>query len=741
MPEIDPMYSTHSNHLNPLSAKTWVERGLQAANSQGFDEARTCFENALELEPNHFEAIHHLGLIAYKLKDYFRAIGYFHVAHQIDPKNAILLSNLGSIYKELRLFELSKATYLKALGLVSTFAPLHFNYANLLHEMHDTEGAFKSYQDALKIDPRLVPAYTNGGNMLTKLRKFDEALTYYDQALRLDPQFGLAHANKGKLLKERYAFDEALEAFAKAELYAPNVAKVFVLKAELMNLMRDYEQAVLNFDKAYALDPHYEFLLGLRLHNKMLNCNWSHFVSEVNQLITSIEAGHKATQPAQLLSLVDSPSLQLRVCEIYIRHLLPRQEALGPIANPKTLSLPNSRSLAPGHPVIPGEVSTHRRIKIAYVSADFKNHAVCILMAELFELHDKTRFELIAFDSTQEKPHKKDTLRERIKSAFDEFISIKDLDDKTAAALMRAKHLDVVIDLGGHTLNSRLGTLAYRVAPVQLSYVGYLGTLGAPYIDYILADDTLIPEKNQPFYTEQLLYLPCYQVNDRKRKISSRVFKREELGLPETGFVYCCFNNNYKITPSTFAAWMTILKSVPGSVLWLLADNPTAQTNLSNNAALHGVDPLRLIFGGRLEASEYLARYKTADLFLDTWPYNAGTTATDALLVGLPVLTRMGESFASRMASSVLMGLDLPELITESIEAYQQRAIELALNPVPYQVLRDKVSNNRIKSQLFNPVAFTTHLEDGLIHALKHAQSGQGPKTFHVKKLEFQDRH
>ena len=729
MPEIDPMNSTHSNHLNPLSAKTWVERGLQAANSQGFDEARTCFENALELEPNHFEAIHHLGLIAYKLKDYFRAIGYFHVAHQIDPKNAILLSNLGSIYKELRLFELSKATYLKALGLVSTFAPLHFNYANLLHEMHDTEGAFKSYQDALKIDPRLVPAYTNGGNMLTKLRKFDEALTYYDQALRLDPQFGLAHANKGKLLKERYAFDEALEAFAKAELYAPNVAKVFVLKAELMNLMRDYEQAVLNFDKAYALDPHYEFLLGLRLHNKMLNCNWSQFESEVNQLITSIEAGLKATQPAQLLSLVDSPSLQLRACEIYIHHLLPRQEALGPIANPKTLSLPNSRSLALGHPAISGEVSTHRRIKIAYVSADFKNHAVCILMAELFELHDKTRFELFAFDSTPETQIKGDGMRDRVVKAFDHFIDIRSMSDKEAAQLARDLEIDIAVDLGGHTYGSRTGILSYRAAPVQMSYLGYLGTLGASYMDYLLADPTIIPKESQIHYSEKIAYLPCYQVNDSKRSVSTKTFTRQELGLPDTGVVYCCFNNNYKITPMVFDAWVKILKSVPTSTLLLLADNPSAQRNLEHRANAAGLDPKRLVFGERLKPDEYLARYKTPDLFLDTFPYNAGTTASDALWVGLPVLTFCGASFASRMAASALMGVGMPELITHSVDDYVKKATELGLQPATLHRLKQTLTKKKPEAALFDTPRFARHLENIYQTVVERAASGQSPQN------------
>jgi len=268
-----------------------------------------------------------------------------------------------------------------------------------------------------------------------------------------------------------------------------------------------------------------------------------------------------------------------------------------------------------------------------------------------------------------------------------------------------------------------------------MSYIGYLGTLGAPYIDYVLADETLIPQETQDCYSEHILYLPCYQVNDRQRVVSDKVFGRSKMGLPETGFVFCCFNNNFKISPSTFTAWMNILKAVPESVLWLLADNPVAQANLLKSATHQGIDPQRLIFGQRMEASEYLARYKTADLFLDTWPYNAGTTASDALLVGLPVLTLQGQSFPARMASSVLMGLGVPELITKTVEDYQNKAIALALNPGQHQALKEKVRAQQKTGLLFNSPAFTRSLERGMVHTLERAASGLGPQTFHVNDL------
>ena len=726
------MTSTGSSTLSAHNAIHWIQNGVQLASQQRLEEARLCFSQAIKLEPRNFEALHHLGIIAYKLKEYFLAIGYFQVAEHINPDNAVLLSNLGSIYKELKLFDLSKITYLKALGLQDHFAPLHFNFANLLHEMHDTEGALKSYQNALVLDPTLVPAYTNQGNMLTKLRKFDAARLSYDKALAINPQFGLAHANKGKLLKEQYELDAALASFELAEQFAPQVAKVYVLKAELMNLLRDYEKAVLNFDKAIALDPHYEFLLGLRLHNKMLNCNWNNFDAELTQLVKSIEDGQPATQPAQLLSLFDSPRLQSKACEIFIHQMLPKQEVLGPIAKPPHLKIIDEKmngetSVA----TLTAEARQCRKIKVAYVSADFKTHAVCILMAELFELHDKNHVEIFAFDSTTD-VQPQDEMRNRVFNAFDHVIDIRAMSDKEAATRARELGIDIAVDLGGHTYGSRTGLFSYRAAPVQLSYLGYLGTLGAPYMDYLLADKTIIPQESQIHYLEKIAYLPSYQVNDSKRHISEKTFSREELGLPPTGVVFCCFNNNYKITPQVFDAWLKILKGVDGSALLLLADNALAQQNLQSYAASSGLEPKRFVFGERLKPSEYLARYKTPDLFLDTFPYNAGTTASDALWVGLPVLTFAGHSFASRMAASALMGVGMTELITHSMDDYVKRAIELGNHPAKLFDLKQQLKQKKPDSALFNTPQFVRRLENIYQVMVERAASGQSPQNIEI---------
>ncbi len=676
--------------LPALQVQHLFEQAVKLHQHQCFAEAKDLYEQILRVEPKHFDATHLLGLMACQQKNHDVGLPLIHQAIALNPKNAGPYSNLGVIYKELKQFDQALLFQSKAIELDPGFAKAYYNRGNLFKELKQEDKALKDYSQALRLNPNDAEALVNRGLLYFHAGDYTLALKDLDQAIALNPHSGDAHFNRGLLMTRLLRFDQAL----------------------------------VSYRNALSVNAQFDFLLGEKLYSQMFCCDWSDFEEHAKLLESGLEKRQKVSPPLIASGVLDSPKAQQIAAELWVEQTYPENHALGPLQTraQDTVQGIGLERKSTGHP----------KLKIAYLSADFHEHPVSILLAELFELHDKTRFELLAFDSTKEKPGPADPLRERIKAAFDAFISIKDLDDTGAAKLIRGYEPDVVIDLGGHTLNSRLGVLSYRVAPVQLSYVGYLGTLGAPYVDYLLADETLIPKELCSFYTEQLIYLPCYQVNDRKRVVSERVFSRQELGLPEEGFVYCCFNNNYKISPSTFAAWMAILNAVPGSVLWLLADNPSAPINLQKSAAKFGVDPKRLIFGGRLKASEYLARYKAADLFLDTWPYNAGTTATDALLVGLPLLTKIGQSFAARMASSVLTAMGLPELITSSEREYQSLAIELGLNPKRHQALREKVLSQKAQSLLFNPVRFTQSLEEGLVKAVELARSGQAPQTFHV---------
>jgi predicted O-linked N-acetylglucosamine transferase (SPINDLY family) len=352
--------------------------------------------------------------------------------------------------------------------------------------------------------------------------------------------------------------------------------------------------------------------------------------------------------------------------------------------------------------------SENNKIKLGYFSADFREHAVSYLMAELFERHDKSKFELIGFNYG---PLDNSLLHKRISSAFDKFLNVQNLSDLQIAKLSREMHIDIAIDLTGITNDGREGVFSYRAAPLQISYLGYLGTMGINYYDYLIADKSIIPEVYQKHYVEKIIYLPSYQVNDNNRDISNRIFTRKELNLTENGFVFCCLNSSFKITAKMFDVWIDILKAVPNSVLLLLAPNPWVQDNLKNEAEIRGFDFNRLVFCNYLKQDEYLARYKCVDLFLDTFPYNAGTTASDVLRIGVPILTLSGESFASRVASSVLTSMNLGDLVAHNLDQYANIAIELATNPLKFKAIKTKLMDRKLSSSLYDTKKFTSNIE------------------------------
>jgi predicted O-linked N-acetylglucosamine transferase (SPINDLY family) len=372
----------------------------------------------------------------------------------------------------------------------------------------------------------------------------------------------------------------------------------------------------------------------------------------------------------------------------------------------------------------------HKKIRIGYFSADFREHPVSRLLAELIEIHDRSRFEVIAFSFG---PDTKGDLRERLERAFDRFLDLKDSSDMEIASLARSLTIDIAVDLGGYTHQSRPNVFALRAAPSQVSYLGYLGTMGAPYMDYLVADAAIIPPGEHQHYSEKIIYLPSYQVNDSRRRIAERTFTRRELGIPPTGFVFSCFNSNYKISRDTLALWMRILRRVEGGILFLNADNELAKRNLLNETRRLGVDSHRIVFGERLGVEDYLARFRTMDLFLDTLPYNAGTTASDALWAGLPVLTCTGATFAGRVATSVLRAIDLPELITGTPAQYEELAVALASNPSRLAQIKTKLAANRLTRQLFNSRIFTKHLETAYTNIYQHQQSNLPPDHIYVE--------
>jgi len=537
--------------------------------------------------------------------------------------------------------------------------------------------------------------------------QFAAALASCDRALAIDPRCLNAHVNRGVTLNELKQYRDALGSLDEAIRLGRLDAHVHHCRGAVLQELNAFEQAVASYQQALAIDPRMPFLRGNCRHARMHLCDWSGFQSDTAAITAALERGEAATTPFVLLSLVDSPALQRRAAEIWVREKFSRI----PLAN------------APRH-------SRHDRIRIGYFSADLRNHAVAMLTAGLFETHDRSRFELTAFSLG---PDVRDELRIRVEAAFDRFLQVGGQRDRDVAALARQLEIDIAIDLGGCTRDARPGILALRAAPIQVGYLGYLGTLGGRFIDYLLADPVLVPSEAREHYTEKIAYLPSYQVNDSKRPIVERAFTRAELGLPSAGFVFCCFNNTYKITPETFESWMRILAAAPGSVLFLLGGSPAVERNLRREAVRGGVAPERLIFGPSLPVQEYLARYRSADLFLDTLPYNAGTTAADALWTGLPVLTLAGESFASRMAASLVSAAGLPELIARSRADYERLAIELATHGRHLEALKRRLAANRSRCALFDTVTFTRNLESLYEQMYQRHLSGLPPEHLFSK--------
>jgi len=672
--------------LAPNNPEAWLSYGKTASNLGRYEDALVWYSNALSLKPDYAEAALNKGATLKELKRHEEAIVFAEQALAINPNLTEAWSNKGVALKGLKRFEEAIAHFDKAISLKPDYQQAWSNKGVVLKELKRFEEAIAHFDKAISLKPDYYEAWSNKGVILYELRRFEEAIAHFNKALSLKPGYAEGWSDKGIIMNGLKRFDEAIACYDKALSLKPGYAEGWFNKGITMNELKRYDKAIAHYDKALSLKSDIDSIYGVLLHTKMKICSWSDLEGHLKNIIIKLSNNEKVVYPFTLLALADDALLHKKTSEIYALNRFPFNNALGPIEK---------------HP-------KQEKIRIGYFSADFKNHPVSYLTAELFELHDKTRFETIAFSFGADDGS---PIRFRLSQAFNQFIDVSMMSDLEIAKLSRELHVDIAVDLGGYTTDSRTGIFAYRAAPIQMSYIGYLGTMGAEYYDYLLADKTIIPKDLQKFYCEKIAYLPSYQSNDRKRTISDKVFTRQELGLPENGFVFCCFNNNYKILPATFDGWMRILNAVEGSVLFLYADNEWAKENLQKAAEARGINGSRLVFGGFILAEEYLARYQACDLFLDTAPYNAGTTASDSLWAGLPVLTMIGKSFAGRVAASLLNAINLPELIANTQEEYEALAIELAKNPNKLVSIKRSLASNRLSAPLFDTPLFTKNLE------------------------------
>lgn len=584
------------------------------------------------------------------------------------------------------------------------------NYANILTLLGRAEEAVACYDRAIAIAPD-TESLTNRGNVLHSLNRHQDALSSFDRALTLDAGNVQAQFKRGTVLGEMGRSEDAIASYDRVLARQPGHIEALNNRGFTWWLnKKQYAPAIADLQKVAALAPDFPYARGAVLHLKMYAADWTDFERRKTDIVQGIRRGMRTARPFMFQAVSDQPA-DLQTCaRIYARDQYPE-------VRDTPLHDRNARA-------------GREKIRLGYLSGEFREQATAILMAGLYERHDRARFEVIAVDNGGAD---NSAMRKRLEKSFDSFLDIEHLSDADAAAKIRAAGIDILINLNGYFGKHRMGVFARRPAPLQVNYLGFPGTLGAPYIDYILADRVVIPEGEERFYDEKLVLLPgSYQVNDNKGRAIADPPSRAEAGLPDTGFVFCNFNQSYKLTPDTFASWMRILRQVDGSLLWLLEAADPFADNIRRQAQTHGVTPERIIFAPDRSPEQHLARLKLADLFLDGQPYNAHTTGSDALWAGVPLITRRGTAFPGRVAASLLLAADLPELITGSMQDYEALAVRLAADKNALAAIRGRLAKNRSACALFDTDLFSRNIEKAYKQMWRRWLAHEAPENFAI---------
>jgi len=621
---------------------------------------------------------------------------------------AIILHNIqGAANSGLQLFEAAIESYQQALLISPDYVEAHNNLGIALKNIGDLTAAIKTFNRALQIKPDYAEAHSNLGNALRQKGDLIAAIESYKRAIEINRGYAEAHCNLGIALLHNGDPTGAIESFNRAIDINPNYAEAHCNLGNSLQQKGAPKAAIKSYNRALVIQPDYALARSHKLHQQAFICDWAEIEADRN-LIPSLGISTGIVTPFSTLYLEDNPTRHLKRSELFAQTKCKGKDTLlAPIAHP---------------------IEQPKSLKIGYFSGDFHSHPVMSLIVKMLALHNRSDFEIHAFSFG---PEMHDDMREKLVTNVDAFHDVHGIADQEIAKLARSKSIDIAIDLSGYTTNGRWGILACRPAPIQVSYLGYPGSMGASFIDYVIADSTLIPKENHQFFSEKIVCMPhCYQVSDNSRMPPQVNVNRTTLGLPEAGFVFCCLNTNYKITPREFDIWMRLLNKIEGSVLWLARSNQWSEVNLKKEAQARGLDATRLIFTERCEYSEYLARLTKADLFLDTFNFNAGAIANDALWCGLPIVTKQGQSYAARMASSLLNAVDLPELITTNENDYEKVALDLATSPKKLKSIKAKLKINRENTPLFDTERFTRNIETA--YKQMYAKYFAGEKLEHL---------
>ena len=684
--------------LNPNLGNAWLGYGNVLFELRRLDEALVAYDRAQALAADLDQIWIGRGNALYELHHYGDASIAYDKALALKPELAAAWIGRGNVSRELKQYDEALAAYERALTFEAGVAEAWLGRGNVFYEQLRFEEGLAACDMALASKPGFAEAWLGRGNCLLGLKRPDEALDAYDKAGELAESW----VGRGNVCYELQRYQEAAAAYDKALTLKPRLAEAWTGRGNVLREFKQYDEALAAYDMALSIKPDLTSAESARINVKNCSCNWAGLEADCARLISSVRNGNANAGAFEFLAIPSSADDQLDCAKLWIKVKYP----------------------ASSERLWQGERYVHDRIRVAYLSSDFRQHPVSYLAAGLFEHHDRSRFETtaISFGRSDDSD-----LRKRLEASFERFIDVETQSDDQIAGLIRDLETDILVDLTGLTKYGRTGILARRPAPVQVNYLGYAGTMGAEYIDYIIADPVLIPASDQRHYSESIAYLPHSYMphDDRGRAISDVSFERAGFGLPENAFVFCCFNNAYKLNPGVFRSRMKILKAVEDSVLWLTNDNITAVNNLRKEAFAAGVDPARLVFANHLRSrADHLARHRLADLFLDTLPYNAHTTASDALWAGLPVLTQIGETFAGRVGASLLTAAGLPDLIAETEEQFENMAIEFAARPEALAAIKDKLARNRSTTPLFDTRLYTRHIE-GAYAAMHERHQGE----------------
>lgn len=654
-------------------------QGLLVAAYESFvagdiEASKKLLSSVLAVDPNSIDALHLRAAVAGTTGQHGEAEDYLKRALAVGAEDYYIFFNLGKALNEQRKYSEALGWHKKALRLRDDDENAFINFGLAQFNTGDIRGALESFSLATEVNQESFVGLVNKANCLHKLGENESALALYDLALALKPDLSEAWNNRGNVLRD----------------------------------LARLEDAKLSYEAAYKIKPSLEYLLGNLLFTQLKVCDWNHFDSRCSCLIYGLLNRQPVSSPFPLLGLLDDPSLQATGAKIFIA------SEFGEWRDEK-----NILSKAGG------------RIRLGYFSMDFRDHPVAHLIHDLIRNHDRSSFEVLAFSFG---PVSDDDFSRRIQQTFDCFYDVRGLSDKELVQFVRDRSIDIAIDLAGHTQDSRPGIFLSRVAPIQIGYLGFPGSWGHECIDYIIGDTVVINKKNREFFSESIIYLPSqFQVSSDLGLPDSLNVSRGVYGLPEDGFMFCSFNNNWKINPITFDHWMSIMQQTSNTFMWIFCDNKIAESNLRDACKASGVSPERIIFTSRLPRLSYLAQYHCVDLFLDTFPYSGGATTIDALRMNVPVLTRYGSSYASRMSASLLTSIGVPELACDSWKNYVSKALSMVENKALFSEVKERIKIHNRTSAIDHSRATIRHLEEGYKLALSKIRSGRPREDLYVQ--------